>query len=84
MHRVRYLARRLGHSVMVVFGVTVLSFLFAEAAPGSVLDELRLDPRVSATTIATLRDRYGLDRSLPGNLYWIRSVARGEPGFSVA
>lgn len=85
MPGVRYLARRLGHSVMVVLGVTVLSFLFAEAAPGSVLDELRLDPRVSATTLATLRDRYGLDRTLPEKyLYWIRSVARGDLGFSVA
>lgn len=71
--------------MLLVLGVTVLSFLFAEAAPGSVLDELRLDPRVSASTLTTLRDRYGLDRSLPEKyVYWVRSVARGELGFSVA
>jgi peptide/nickel transport system permease protein len=85
IHEVRFLARRLAHALLVVVGVTVLSFLFAEAAPGSLIDDLRLDARVSATTIATLRERYGLDRSLPEKyLYWLRSVARGELGFSVA
>jgi len=82
---VRFLARRLAHGLVVVFGVTVLSFVFAEAAPGSLIDELRLDSRVSPETLATLRDRYGVDRSLPEKyLYWVRSVARGELGFSVA
>jgi peptide/nickel transport system permease protein len=71
--------------VLVLIGVSVLSFLLAEAAPGSVVDELRLDPRVSPTTIAAMRDRYGLDQSFPQKyVHWLRSIARGELGFSVA
>jgi peptide/nickel transport system permease protein len=82
---VRYLCGRLGHGVLVLVGVSLLSFLLAEAAPGSVVDELRLDPRVSPATIAAMRDRYGLDQSFAEKyLHWLRSIARGELGFSVA
>lgn len=80
-----YVVRRLGHAVLVLFGVSVLSFLFAEASPGSVFDELRLNPQISPETIETLRLRYGLDRPLPEKYgLWLRSIAQGELGFSVA
>jgi peptide/nickel transport system permease protein len=82
---VRYLSRRLGHGLLVLAGVSVLSFVLAELAPGSVFDEVRLDPRISAETIAAMRDRYGLDRSLPDKYFhWLQSIPRGELGFSVA
>jgi peptide/nickel transport system permease protein len=82
---VRYLCGRLGHGLLVLIGVSVLSFLLAELAPGSVFDEVRLDPRISATTVAAMRERYGLDRSLPEKYFdWLESIPRGELGFSVA
>ena len=81
----RYLCARLGHGVLVLLGVSALSFLLAEAAPGSSFDELRLDPRVSPATLAAMRDRYGLNQSLPEKYgHWLQSIARGEMGFSVA
>lgn len=82
---VLYVARRLGHALLVLFGVSVLSFVLAEAAPGSVFDELKLDPRVSPATIEAMREQYGLDRSFPQKYaHWLRSIARGDLGFSVA
>jgi peptide/nickel transport system permease protein len=82
---VRFVCARLGHGVLVLLGVSALSFLLAEVAPGSYFDELRLDPRISPATLAAMRDRYGLNQSLPEKyLGWLRSIARGEMGFSVA
>jgi peptide/nickel transport system permease protein len=82
---VQYLSARLGHGLLVLIGVSALSFLLAEAAPGSHFDELKLDPRISPTTVAAMRDRYGLDQSLPEKyLQWLQSIGRGEMGFSVA
>jgi peptide/nickel transport system permease protein len=82
---VRYLGRRLGHAIVVLLGVSLLSFVLAEAAPGDFIDELRLDPRVSEATLTALRQRYALDRPLPQKyLNWLQSVARGELGFSMA
>ena len=81
----RYLCARLGHGVLVLLGVSALSFVLAEAAPGSSFDELRLDPRVSPAALAAMRDRYGLNQSLPEKYgHWLQSIARGEMGFSVA
>lgn len=72
------------HAVLVLLGVSLLSFLFAELAPGDPFDDLRLDPRTSAATVAAMRDRYGMDRPFAQKyLHWLRSVARGELGFSV-
>ena len=81
----RYLARRLGHAAIVLIGVSVLAFAFTTLAPGDFLNEMKLDPRISPETVAALRDRYGLDQPLPLKyLRWLRSVGRGELGFSFA
>jgi ABC-type dipeptide/oligopeptide/nickel transport system permease component len=57
---VRYLCRRLGQGLLVLFAVSALSFALAETAPGSLVDELRLNPRISPATIEAMRDRSGL------------------------
>ena len=81
----RYLCARLGHALLVLVGVSLLSFLFVAAAPGSAADELRLDPRVSPETIEAMRVRYGLNDSIAAQyLRWVESIARGDFGVSVA
>ncbi len=81
----RYAAQRLLHAVFLLLGVSILSFLFADLAPGDFFSELRLDPRVSADTVAGLRAQYGLDRPLPVRYgAWLGSVAKGNFGYSLA
>ena len=66
-------------------GVSVLSFVLVELAPGDYFAEMRLDPRISEATVRALRARYGLDRPLPERyLRWVASLARGEMGYSFA
>lgn len=81
----RYLVRRFLHGVFLLFGVSVLTFVLVGVAPGEFYDEMSLNPRISPDTIAALRSEHGLDRPLPVRyVYWLRSVARGEWGFSFA
>jgi peptide/nickel transport system permease protein len=81
----KYAAQRLLHAVFLLLGVSILSFVFADLAPGDFFSELRLDPRVSADTIAGLRAQYGLDRPLPVRYgAWLGSVAQGNFGYSLA
>ena len=81
----RYIGRRLLHGLLLLVGVSVLSFVFAELAPGDYFSELRNDPRVSPETLAALRAQYGLDRPLPVRYAaWVASVLRGDFGYSVA
>jgi peptide/nickel transport system permease protein len=81
----RYIGRRLLHGLLLLVGVSVLSFVFAEMAPGDYFSELRTDPRVSAEAVAALRAQYGLDRPLPVRYAaWVASVLRGDFGYSLA
>jgi len=80
-----YVARRLAHGLLVLAGVSVLSFLFMALAPGDPLDEMRLNPQISGQLVTALRTRYGLDQPVPVKyLHWVESVLRGELGFSFA
>lgn len=81
----RWIARRLAHGLLLLFGVSVLTFGFTEIAPGDYFDRMRLDPQISSQTIDALKARYGLDRPLPERyLKWLASTAQGDLGFSFA
>ena len=81
----RYFIRRLIHSVFLLIGVSVLSFLFLTMAPGNFFDEMRLNPQISPETIAALRAQYGFERPLPVRyVRWLESVVRGDLGYSFA
>jgi peptide/nickel transport system permease protein len=82
---IRYLARRAGHGLLLLFGVSILLFLLFQAAPGDFLSEIRLNPQISPETVAHLRTQYGLDQPLPVRYWkWVKSSAQGEFGYSFA
>jgi peptide/nickel transport system permease protein len=81
----RYVLRRLAHSLLLLTAISIASFLFADLAPGDYFSALEMDPRVSRETIAALRADRGLDRPLPVRYAaWVASAARGEFGYSLA
>lgn len=71
----RFVARRLIQSALLVFAVMTASFFLVRAAPGGPQTALLDNPRVSRETIERLRDRFGLNESLPVQyLKWLRNV----------
>jgi peptide/nickel transport system permease protein len=81
----RYLIRRMGHALLLVWGVSTLLFVLLQAAPGEFFSDMKLNPQISAETIAGLRTQYGLDQPLPTRYFrWMVSAARGEFGYSFA
>jgi len=84
MRVTRYLKRRLLHSMLLLVGISALTFGIAQLAPGSFLDEMRLNPQISTQTLNSLRVQYGLDQPLPVRyLRWLVSMASGEFGYSL-
>src|SRR6185503_10519843 len=82
---VRYLARRFAHSLLLLFGVSLLSFALFELAPGDFWGEMRMNPQISRAAVEAARARYGMDQPLPVRyLRWLGSLARGEMGYSFA
>jgi len=81
----RYLARRLLHSMLLLLGVSIFSFAILQLAPGDFFTPLSVNPQISARTVATLRSQYGLDKPFPIRYeHWLRSVFRGDLGLSFA
>ena len=80
-----YLIRRIVHIAFLLVGVSLLSFLLTQLAPGSFVDEMKLNARIEPGTIAALRSRYGLDRPWPLRyVSWLNSAMKGDLGFSFA
>jgi len=81
----RRLLRRALQGVLVLFVVSLLSFVLVDLAPGDFFAEMRLDPRISEATLAALRARAGLDRPLPQRYAsWLFGLAHGDLGYSFA
>lgn len=77
-----YLLRRLVQAIPTLLGVAILMFLFVRALPG---DPARLYAGLDATAteVAAVRERFGLDRSVPEQFgLYLGSLLRGELGRS--
>jgi peptide/nickel transport system permease protein len=79
---VRFLARRLGALVLLLIGITLISFLLTQAVPGDpALANLGQNPTPEA--IAAFHEKYGLDDPLPEQyLTYMGRLLQGDLGTS--
>jgi len=81
----KYFTRRLIHATLLLLAVSVFSFAFLQLAPGDFFSPMRLNPQISARTVAGLRSEYGLDQPLPIRYeHWLRAILHGDLGPSFA
>ena len=81
----RKAARRTLHGLLLLAGLSLFAFALLSASPGNSFDELRLNPEISAATVAALKAEYGEDRPLPVRYArWLSSVVRGDLGYSIS
>lgn len=79
----RYLARRLGQALLVVAGVVTLTFVIMRMVPGDPAVAFA-GPKASPEELAAARARFGLDDSLPAQLWnYVRDLATGDWGTSL-
>lgn len=80
----RYLLQRLGTLLLVLFGVSVLTFAIIPLVPGSPA-RVRLGVQATAETVAALERQLGLDRPLLVQYWdWLTDiVTRGDFGVSL-
>ena len=57
-----YIIRRLLAIIPLLLGISVLTFLLLQLAPGDFLNQMAENPAISAETIETMRRRFGLDQ----------------------
>ena len=79
---ISYIVRRLGQSIIVVLGVTLIVFILEHLLPGSIARAI-IGPRASALQIAVFNREYGLNRALPVQyLSFLSQLIRGNLGYS--
>jgi peptide/nickel transport system permease protein len=80
----RYIIKRLLTIVPILFGVSIVIFLFMQLVPGDVAATL-LGPRATAEKVAAIREELGLDRPLYAQYgHWLIAILQGEMGRSIA
>src|SRR3972149_4513473 len=57
-----YILRRLLQIVPLLFGISALTFLLLQLAPGDFLNQMADNPGISQETIDAMRQRFRLDR----------------------
>jgi peptide/nickel transport system permease protein len=78
----RYITWRLASAVLVVFGVSVVTFLFLHLEPGSAARSL-LGEHATARSIAALQKQWGLNASLPSQFVrYLSGLFHGNLGTS--
>lgn len=80
---VRILAKRLGTSLVVLIGVSMLIFAIARVIPGDPA-RIALGPNASAEQVTALRERLHLDQPVVAQYgYFLADLARGDLGTSL-
>ncbi len=78
----RLLVRRLAIAAPLLLGVSIVAFALVRLVPGDTVTAM-LGPQHSEQEASILRQRYGLDRSLPAQYaIWLGCVLRGDLGRS--
>jgi peptide/nickel transport system permease protein len=79
-----YLLRRLGVSVIVLFGLSLLAFGIVRLVPGDTVTAM-LGAHYSEAEAEALRERYGLDQPLVVQYgLWLGQVMQGDLGQSIS
>ncbi|WP_028951104.1 ABC transporter permease [Sulfurihydrogenibium subterraneum] len=78
-----YILKRLFQMIPLIVGITFLSFVIIQMAPGDYLDQLRMNPQISESTIEKLKQTYGLDQPILIQYFkWLSNAILFDLGFS--
>ena len=84
MDRYAFVLRRPLQLVLVLFGISLVTFVLAQLTPGDPV-RIMLGPRATLEAIATVRARYGLDQPmLVQYVYYMLNLLRADFGQSLA
>lgn len=79
----RYLVRRIGQNLLLLWIVSLISFAVLHLAPGGPLAQFALVPGLTQADLARIAHQMGLDRPLPVQYWeWFTRVLRGDWGRS--
>jgi ABC-type dipeptide/oligopeptide/nickel transport system permease component len=84
MRKTRLVLHRLWQMLPVLVGISVVTFVLAQAIPGDPV-RLIVGPRAPTSVIESVRERYGLDRPVLAQYFvYLGNLLQGDWGTSIA
>jgi ABC-type dipeptide/oligopeptide/nickel transport system permease component len=84
MHKLEFVLRRIGTSIFVLMGVTVITFLIARVVPSNPA-ALYIGPKARQADIDRVNKQLGLDRPLPVQYaVYMKELLHGDLGTSIS
>lgn len=81
----KIIIRRIALSIPLIIGITFISFMLIQLAPGDYLSFLKMNPQVSEETVKKLTELYGLDKNIfLQYLKWLWRILHFDLGMSIA
>jgi len=79
----RYIVRRVLQAVPILIGITLLTFLIMQLAPGNPLQTM-IDPRISPEEMRQAEESMGMDRpAILQYFTWLSQLLRGNLGYTI-
>lgn len=79
----KYIIKRVLIAIPTFLGITVLAYFISSLAPGSPLDALLSDPRISPAEIERRRQELGIDQHVfIQYINWLKALLKGDLGYS--
>lgn len=79
----KYTLKRLLIAIPTFLGITILAYFILNLAPGSPLDAMLVDPRITAAELERKRIALGLDKPVIVQYFnWFKMLLQGDMGFS--
>jgi peptide/nickel transport system permease protein len=79
----RFMVERFLQAIPLIFGVTIITFVILQMAPGDPLDVMRDPLRTSTATLAKAEKELGFDQPIHIQyLRWLKQLMQGNFGYS--
>ena len=83
MRFAKYILKRIGHSILVLFGLSILIFIIARIVPGDPA-RMALGPRAPEEVVQRFREELHLDDPIYVQYYhWLKGAIQGDFGYSI-
>ncbi len=83
MRFAKYILKRIGHSILVLFGLSILIFIIARIVPGDPA-RMALGPRAPEKVVQRFREELHLDDPIYVQYYhWLKGAIQGDFGYSI-
>lgn len=81
--QIKYIIRRLVHSILVLLGLSLIIFVISRIVPGDPA-RMTLGPRAPEEVVQRLRVEMHLDKPIPVQyIYWLKGAVQGDFGKSL-